>query len=44
MSTSDTPAGDARRSEAMDVLLFGTTGMLGQGTLRECLLDPGVTR
>ncbi|MBV9109898.1 MAG: epimerase [Gemmatimonadetes bacterium] len=28
----------------MDVLLFGATGMLGQGTLRECLLDPGVSR
>jgi uncharacterized protein YbjT (DUF2867 family) len=28
----------------MDVLLFGATGMLGQGTLRECLLDPGVRR
>lgn len=28
----------------MNVLLFGATGMLGQGTLRECLLDPGVGR
>jgi uncharacterized protein YbjT (DUF2867 family) len=28
----------------MDVLLFGATGMLGQGTLRECLLDAGVSR
>jgi uncharacterized protein YbjT (DUF2867 family) len=28
----------------MNVLLFGATGMLGQGTLRECLLDPGVER
>lgn len=28
----------------MEVLLFGATGMLGQGTLRECLLDPGVAR
>jgi uncharacterized protein YbjT (DUF2867 family) len=26
----------------MNVLLFGATGMLGQGVLRECLLDPGV--
>jgi uncharacterized protein YbjT (DUF2867 family) len=25
------------------VLLFGATGMVGQGVLRECLLDPGVT-
>jgi uncharacterized protein YbjT (DUF2867 family) len=28
----------------MNVLLFGATGMVGQGTLRECLLDPGVGR
>lgn len=28
----------------MDVILFGATGMLGQGTLRECLLDPAVSR
>jgi uncharacterized protein YbjT (DUF2867 family) len=27
----------------MNVLLFGATGMLGQGVLRECLLDPSVT-
>jgi uncharacterized protein YbjT (DUF2867 family) len=26
----------------MNVILFGATGMLGQGVLRECLLDPGV--
>src|SRR6202453_1461359 len=26
----------------MHVLLFGATGMVGQGVLRECLLDPGV--
>jgi uncharacterized protein YbjT (DUF2867 family) len=26
----------------MKVILFGATGMLGQGVLRECLLDPGV--
>ena len=24
----------------MKVLLFGATGMVGQGVLRECLLDP----
>jgi uncharacterized protein YbjT (DUF2867 family) len=24
------------------VILFGATGMIGQGVLRECLLDPGV--
>lgn len=26
----------------MKVILFGGTGMVGQGVLRECLLDPGV--
>jgi uncharacterized protein YbjT (DUF2867 family) len=28
----------------VNVLLFGATGMVGQGVLRECLLDPGVDR
>jgi uncharacterized protein YbjT (DUF2867 family) len=28
----------------MTVLIFGATGMVGQGVLRECLLDPGVTQ
>jgi uncharacterized protein YbjT (DUF2867 family) len=28
----------------MKVLLFGATGMVGQGVLRECLRDPGVTK
>ena len=28
----------------MDVLLFGATGMIGQGVLRECLLDPEIRR
>ena len=28
----------------MKVLLFGASGMIGQGVLRECLLDPDVTR
>jgi uncharacterized protein YbjT (DUF2867 family) len=28
----------------LNVLLFGATGMVGQGVLRECLLDPGVAR
>jgi uncharacterized protein YbjT (DUF2867 family) len=27
----------------MNVLIFGATGMVGQGVLRECLLDPGIT-
>lgn len=26
----------------MNAILFGATGMVGQGVLRECLLDPGV--
>lgn len=26
----------------MRVVLFGATGMVGQGVLRECLLDTGV--
>lgn len=28
----------------MNVVLFGATGMVGQGVLRECLLDPDVGR
>lgn len=28
----------------MKAILFGATGMVGQGVLRECLLDPGVER
>jgi len=28
----------------MNVLLFGATGMVGQGVLLECLRDPGVAR
>lgn len=27
----------------MKAILFGATGMVGQGILRECLIDPGVT-
>jgi uncharacterized protein YbjT (DUF2867 family) len=30
------------QNEEMKVLLFGATGMVGQGVLRECLLDPDV--
>src|SRR5271168_1067289 len=26
----------------MKAIIFGATGMVGQGVLRECLLDPGV--
>lgn len=29
---------------AMKVIVFGATGMIGQGVLRECLLDAGVER
>jgi uncharacterized protein YbjT (DUF2867 family) len=28
----------------MKVIIFGATGMVGQGVLRECLLDPAVER
>jgi uncharacterized protein YbjT (DUF2867 family) len=28
----------------MNVILFGATGMVGQGVLRECFLDPAVER
>ena len=28
----------------MNIVLFGATGMVGQGALRECLLDPDVER
>lgn len=28
----------------MNILIFGATGMVGQAVLRECLLDPGVTK
>ena len=28
----------------MKVVLFGGTGMIGQGVLRECLLDPDVEK
>src|SRR6202030_4849521 len=40
------PPPDVERNRAtgdrMKVILFGATGMVGQGVLRECLLDPGV--
>jgi hypothetical protein len=26
----------------LKIILFGATGMVGQGCLRECLIDPGV--
>jgi uncharacterized protein YbjT (DUF2867 family) len=33
---------DEATGNQMKVILFGATGMVGQGVLRECLLDPGV--
>jgi pimeloyl-ACP methyl ester carboxylesterase len=33
----------ARVHQIMKVILFGATGMVGQGVLRECLVDAGVT-
>lgn len=38
---SNTPA-LARDDNRMNVILFGATGMVGQGVLGECLLDPQV--
>ena len=35
---------DAARGLNMNVVLFGATGMVGQGVLIECLDDPGVKR
>src|SRR3982074_1595287 len=34
--------GDDEDQRRMKVILFGATGMVGQGCLRECLLDPSV--
>jgi uncharacterized protein YbjT (DUF2867 family) len=34
--------GHGENEAAMKVLLFGGSGMVGQGVLRECLLDPAV--
>jgi hypothetical protein len=34
---------DTDRVHVMKVIVFGATGMVGQGVLRECLLDSGVT-
>jgi uncharacterized protein YbjT (DUF2867 family) len=31
-------------ADGMSVLVFGASGMVGQGVVRECLLDPGVAR
>jgi uncharacterized protein YbjT (DUF2867 family) len=32
----------ANKPDYMNVLIFGATGMVGQGVLRECLLDPDI--
>jgi len=37
-------SGPARIAITMNVLLLGASGMVGQGVLRECLLDPDVKR
>jgi uncharacterized protein YbjT (DUF2867 family) len=34
---------DEATGNRMKVILFGATGMVGQGVLRECLVDPDVT-
>jgi uncharacterized protein YbjT (DUF2867 family) len=35
---------ERRGGRALKIVLFGGTGMVGQGVLRECLLDPDVER
>ena len=35
---------DCEDAERMKVVLFGATGMIGRGVLRECLIDAGVDR
>jgi uncharacterized protein YbjT (DUF2867 family) len=35
---------DSAEDVAMQVIIFGATGMVGQGVLRECLIDPGIAR
>ena len=35
-------AGDGEDGSGLKVILFGATGMVGQGVLRQCLLDPDV--
>lgn len=35
---------DAVGDVPMQVIIFGATGMVGQGVLRECLIDPGIER
>jgi nucleoside-diphosphate-sugar epimerase len=38
----NSPQSATSKSPAMKVILFGATGMVGQGVLRECLRDDGV--
>ena len=35
---------DREGNRRVKAIVFGATGMIGQGVLRECLLDPGVER
>ena len=42
MSAGATTINNKGRYRSMKVILFGATGMVGQGVLRECLLDAGV--
>jgi len=37
-------SGDAVGDNRMRVIIFGATGMVGQGVLRECLVDAGIDR
>ena len=37
-------SGDAVWDNPMRVIIFGATGMVGQGVLRECLVDAGIDR
>ncbi len=43
-SINHRPLGSVIDDRCMKVLLFGATGMVGRGVLRECLLDPDVVR
>lgn len=43
-SATDAVGHASSSSNPMNVIIFGATGMVGQGALRECLLDPRVQR
>src|SRR4051812_13370888 len=40
----DEPMSPSHQDVPMKIILFGATGMVGQGVLRECLLEPEVGR